>query len=162
MRVTGVSGPYGLLASLAGALLGTLAGTLAAAASPDSALLAQEGVSLKAVCSKCHNLQIVTSARMSYDGWHDTVQKMLDRGAVGTEDQLNDVMDYLHRTQTTIDVNSADRDELALVLGAGDAAVSAIIARRVDHRFVDLQDLKSIPGLEAKTLNDKAALLFFQ
>src|ERR1700685_4407063 len=75
----------------------------AAAPTPD---LAREGESLKAVCSKCHNLQMVMDTPMSYQAWHDTVQTMVDRGATGTDAQFDDVMDYLHRTMTTINVNT--------------------------------------------------------
>ena len=53
---------------------------------------------------------------MSYDAWHDTVQTMVDRGASGTDEQFDDIMDYLHRTMTTINVNAADADELEIVL----------------------------------------------
>jgi hypothetical protein len=140
----------------------SLVGVLAAKASPESDLMEQERESLKAVCAKCHNLQIVTSTRLSYDGWHETVQKMLDRGAVGTDEQLNDVMDYLHRTMTTIDVNSADSGELGLVLGASDTTIAAIVARRALRKFENLKDLKTIPGIDTAALDKKATLLYFQ
>src|ERR1700738_3458539 len=98
-----------------------------AAPPPD---LARESRSLKAVCARCHNLQIVMDTPMSYDAWHDTVQNMMDRGATGTDQQFADVMDYLHRTMTTIDVNTADADELQILLHAPEATAQAILARR--------------------------------
>ncbi len=67
---------------------------------------------------------------MSYDAWHDTVQTMMDRGASGTDQQFEDIMDYLHRTMTTINVNTADADELQIVLNVPETAAQAIIARR--------------------------------
>src|ERR1700735_877155 len=96
-----------------------------AAPAPD---LAREGESLKAVCGKCHNLQMVMDTPMSYEAWHDTVQKMVDRGASGTDAQLDDVMDYLHRTVTTINVNAADVGELEIVLDVNEATAKAIVA----------------------------------
>ena len=59
---------------------------------------------------------------MSYDDWHDTVQQMVDRGAKGTDEQFDDIMDYLHRTMTTINVNTADADELEIVLNVPETA----------------------------------------
>ena len=59
------------------------------AASPD---LARETQSLKSVCAKCHDLQIVMDTPMSYDAWHDTVQTMVDRGASGTDEPFDDIM----------------------------------------------------------------------
>ena len=123
--------------------------------------LAREGQSLKAVCAQCHDLQIVKDTPMSYDAWHDTVQTMIDRGASGTDQQLDDIMDYLHRTLTTIDVNTADADELQIVLNVPATAAQAIIARRTTQKFTGLADLKSVPGVDASTVDSKARLIFF-
>jgi competence protein ComEA len=124
--------------------------------------LARESRSLKAVCAKCHNLQIVMDTPMSYDAWHDTVQTMMDRGATGTDQQFADVMDYLHRTMTTTDVNTADADELEIVLDVPEATAQAILARRTTQKFTGLADLKSVPGVDASTVDSKARLIFFK
>jgi competence protein ComEA len=124
--------------------------------------LAREAQSLQAVCGKCHNLQIVMNTPRSLDDWRDTMQKMVDRGASGTDDQYDDILDYLHRTMTTIDVNSADAVELATVLNAPDAAVKLVIARRSTKKFVDLADLKTIPGIDAAALDAKSKMIYFQ
>ena len=121
----------------------------------------REAQSLKAVCARCHNLQIVMDTPKSYDAWHDTVQKMVNLGAKGTDDQYDDIMDYLHRTVTTIDVNSADPDELEIVLNASETTAQAIVARRTTRKFTGLSDLKSIPGVDKSILNKKARLIFF-
>jgi competence protein ComEA len=122
---------------------------------------AREAQSLKAVCARCHNLQIVMDTPKSYDAWHDTVQKMVDLGAKGTDEQYDDIMDYLHRTMTTIDVNSADPDELEIVLNASETTAQAIVARRRTKKFTGLADLKSISGVDASIVNAKARLIFF-
>lgn len=127
-----------------------------------AARFAREGKSLQAVCGKCHDLQIVLSTPRSLDDWRDTMQKMVDRGASGTDDQYDDILDYLHRTMTTIDVNSADADELATVLAVPDSAVKLIIARRAGKKFADLNDLKSIPGVDAAIVDAKAKSIYFQ
>jgi competence protein ComEA len=124
--------------------------------------LVREAQSLQAVCGKCHNLQVVTNTPRSLDAWRDTMQAMVDRGASGTDDQYDDILDYLHRTMTTIDVNSANADELATVLNASESTVKLIMARRAGRKFVDLSDLKSIPGIDAVTLDSKSRLIYFQ
>jgi competence protein ComEA len=129
---------------------------------PSAGDLAREGRSLKTVCAKCHNLQIVMDTPMSYDAWHDTVQTMMDRGATGTDEQLADIMDYLHRTMTTIDVNTADPDELQIVLHVSSSTAQAIVARRSTQKFKGLADLKSVPGVDASTVEAKARLIFFR
>ncbi len=134
----------------------------AADAAPPAPDLAREGQSLKAVCAQCHNLQLVMDTPMSYAAWHDTVQTMIDRGASGTDQQFDDVMDYLHRTMTTIDVNTADAGELEIVLNVQEKTAQAIIARRSTRKFTDLADLKSVSGVDASTVDAKARLIFFK
>jgi competence protein ComEA len=131
-------------------------------AAPSARDLARESRSLKAVCGRCHNLQIVMDTPMSYDAWHDTVQTMMDRGATGTDQQFADVMDYLHRTMTTIDVNTADADELQIVLHVPEATAQAILARRSTQKFTSLADLESVPGVDASLVGSKARLIFFK
>jgi hypothetical protein len=117
---------------------------------------------LKAVCTKCHNLELVTSTPRSLEEWHDTLQLMVDRGAKGTDAQFDEILDVLHRNYTTINVNSADADELRIVLGLPGDVVSTIIARRAKQPFAGLDDLKSIPGVDAQALDTKSKLIFFK
>jgi Helix-hairpin-helix motif len=145
-----------------GLLLSLLAATWAADIAPPAPDLAREGQSLKAVCAQCHNLQIIMDTPMSYNAWHETVQTMVDRGASGTDQQLEDIMDYLHRTMTTIDVNTAPADELEIVLHVTETAAHAIIARRSTQKFTDLGDLKSVPGVDASTVDTRTRLIFFK
>ena len=128
---------------------------------PPDPRLARESQSLKAVCGKCHNLQLVMDTPRSYVDWHDTVQQMVDRGASGTDEQFDAIMDYLHRTMTTIDVNSADADELEMVLNASATVAQAIVARRKTKKITGLADLKSISGVDASVVDAKARLIFF-
>jgi competence protein ComEA len=145
----------GVLASLADA-------ALAADAAAQTGDLAREAASLQSVCGRCHNLEIVTNTPRSLDEWRDTMQKMVDRGASGSDDQYDDILDYLHRTMTTIDVNSADADELAVVLAIPDSTARNIVERRAHKKFVDMADLKTTPGVDAAALDAKSRLIFFQ
>ena len=114
----------------------------AADVAPPAPDLAREARSVQAVCAKCHNLQIVMDTPMSYDAWHDTVQKMVDRGASGTDEQFEDIMDYLHRTMTTINVNAADADELEIVLNLPEAGGEG------DHRAAQHAEIHRLGRLE--------------
>jgi DNA uptake protein ComE-like DNA-binding protein len=71
-------------------------------------------------------------------------------------------MDYLHRTMTTINVNTALADELEIVLDVPEATAQAIIARRNTQKFTGLTDLKSVAGVDASTMDAKARLIFFK
>ena len=41
---------------------------------------------------------------------------MIDRGAKGSDDEFELVLEFLHENMTTVDVNHADTDELQIVL----------------------------------------------
>jgi competence protein ComEA len=153
---------FRLIISLSGVLVALFAAAWGADTPPAAPDLARESQSLKAVCGKCHNLQIVLDTPMSYDAWHDTVQTMVDRGASGTDQQFEEIMDYLLRTMTTINVNTADADELKIVLNVPETAAQEIIARRSKKKFIDLADLKSVPSVDASIIDSKARLIFFK
>ena len=108
-------------------------------------------------------MQMVMDTPRDYDTWHDTVQKMIDRGARGTPDEFDLVMDFLFQNVTPIDVNHADQETLMAILRAPKAAADAIIARRATRPFQNLAELESaIPGLDRAVLDGKKRMIFFQ
>lgn len=142
---------------LAGLGLAALAGSASAqeAATPLAAAVK--------LCTGCHAMQIVMDTPRDYDAWHDTVQKMIDRGAQGSPEEFGLVMDFLFQNMTTVDVNHADAEALMTVLHAPQAAVDAIMARRASRPFKDLADLEStVPGLDKTVLDAKKRMIFFQ
>jgi hypothetical protein len=115
------------------------------------------------ICAACHGMEMVTDTPRDYDAWHDTVQKMIDRGARGTPDEFDLVMDFLFQNVTPIDVNHADRDTLMAILHTTQPVADAIIARRAAHPFKDLAELEgAVPGLDKAVLEGKKRMIFFQ
>lgn len=157
MRTT----PRVRVASRGGLIAAAILAARAPVAHAQSGDLAGEKKSLEAVCSKCHNLQLVMDTPKSIEEWQDTLQAMVDRGAQGTDSQFDDIMDYLHRTMTTINVNTANADELRIVLDVSDQAAKAIVTRRAAKKIRDLNDLKTVSGIDAAALDRKARLIFF-
>jgi len=134
----------------------------ALAQQPTSEATTPEAAVVK-VCAGCHGMQLVTDTPRDYDAWHDTVQKMIDRGARGTPDEFDLVMDYLFQNMTPIDVNHADAETLMAVLHTSQTVADAIVARRVSRPFKDLAELESaIKGLDKTTLDAKKRMIFFQ
>ena len=108
-------------------------------------------------------MQIVMDTPKDYDAWHDTVQSMIDRGAQGSPEEFDLVMQFLFENMTTVDVNHADREMLATVLHTSPATADAIITRRNTQPFKDLDDLEgSIPDLNRALLQSKKRMIFFQ
>ena len=114
------------------------------------------------ICSSCHGMQMVTDTPRDYDAWHDTVQKMIDRGARGTPEEFDLVMDFLFQNVTPIDVNHADQESLMAILHTSQQTADAIITRRASRPFKDLADLESVPGLDKAVLEGKKRMIFFQ
>jgi hypothetical protein len=115
------------------------------------------------VCTACHDLQIVMDTPKDYNDWHDTVQVMIGRGANGSPDEFDLVMQFLYENMTKVDVNHADEDTLAATLHASPEAVAAIVTRRKTKPYKDLADLEaSVPGLDRAALDAKKRMIFFQ
>ncbi|MGC2401128.1 MAG: PQQ-dependent dehydrogenase, methanol/ethanol family [Acidobacteriaceae bacterium] len=49
------------------------------------------------MCTTCHGLNVVTGQRMTKQGWADQVDDMVSRGAVGTDAEIKQVVEYLSR-----------------------------------------------------------------
>ena len=108
-------------------------------------------------------MQLVTDTPRDYDAWHDTVQKMIDRGARGTPEEFDLVMDFLFLNMTPVDVNHADAESLMAILHTSQETAQAIIARRSARPFKDLAELeKAVPGLDRTFLEGKKRMIFFQ
>ncbi len=48
-------------------------------------------------CTMCHALEVVTGTKMNREGWKATVDNMVERGAVGTPQELNTIVNYLSK-----------------------------------------------------------------
>lgn len=114
------------------------------------------------ICAACHSMQIVMDTPKDYDAWHDTVQSMIDRGASGSPEEFELVMQFLFENMTTVDINHADEETLSTVLHASSADADSIMARRTSRPFKDLKDLESaVPGLNRPLLESKKRMIFF-
>jgi mono/diheme cytochrome c family protein len=50
------------------------------------------------VCSTCHTLDVVSVERFDLDGWKNTVDQMASMGADATEEQLDQIVQYLAKS----------------------------------------------------------------
>ncbi len=50
---------------------------------------------LEKICAECHGVDIIVSQKMDKDGWQGVVDSMVARGAGGTKEELDTIVDYL-------------------------------------------------------------------
>src|SRR6202011_1408290 len=68
------------------------------------------------MCKPCHGLESVMRTRKTKDRWGDVVDDMVSRGATGTDDEIEQVIDYLSANFSgparKVNVNKAAAAEL--------------------------------------------------
>ena len=114
------------------------------------------------LCTDCHDeAQAIASRRTSAD-WEDTIKKMIEKGATGSDKDFETVFDYLLRWYGKVYINTAKADELTKILGLSAKDANAIVAYRKDHGpFADFDAVKKVPDIDVKKLEEhKDAVAF--
>lgn len=149
-----------LLAPLFPAMAGQAQGNAAGAQN----LPAGEGKDvLVKTCTGCHALSVVTSQHKTEDGWIDTVVEMRNRGANGTDEDMETVVRYLtanfgpqsgSTTAAKVNVNSATASDMVSGLSLTQTDADAIVAYRDKNgKFKDIAGLKQVPGIDAAKID---------
>jgi competence ComEA-like helix-hairpin-helix protein len=149
---------YSALASIFAVVAASVAfdGRTVHAAEPDLDLKA-----VQLVCGRCHTLALFLNQTRSWDRWNDVFADMTQRGAKGTDEQLARVTTYFLENLTLVNVNSSPVEELTGVLGVSDEVAEAIIARRQSQPFANLAQLRAVPGVDARRLEQRKSRIQF-
>lgn len=111
---------------------------------------------LQKICLDCHDLDTVTMENRTKEGWKKTVAKMGERGAEGTDEQFEAVIQYLTKNFGRINVNTASADEIAAGIGFTPKEADAIVGYRDKNGvYTDWKDLKKVDGLDAARVDAK-------
>lgn len=117
-------------------------------------------------CGSCHGLDVVVAQHATKDGWQSIVDYMVSRGATGTPEEIQTIVDYLAKNfpaaPAKTNVNKATAMDLQanLELTAKDA--DAIVKYRAAHGdFKDFDSLTKVPGIDAAKLTaEKGSIVF--
>ena len=113
-------------------------------------------------CNACHPLDYATSARRTRGQWNNVMREMEDMGATLSDEEKSSIVAYLTKNFGKISVNTAPDDELEKFLGLSSKDAKAIVAYRTDHgKFQSLDDLKKVPDIDAKLLDEKKDWISF-
>ena len=93
---------------------------------------------VQTVCGRCHTTALFLEKPRAWDRWNDVFADMTQRGANGTDEQLERVTTYFLENLTFVNINTSPADEIAGVLDVGDDVAAAIIARRQRQPFANL------------------------
>lgn len=112
------------------------------------------------LCSVCHEVERAASVRLTREGWEGELAKMVDLGMKASEDEMKQLLDYLAEhfkgeALKPINVNSATSVELESVAALLRKEAAAWIAYRAKNPCKTLDDLKKVPGLSFRKIDER-------
>jgi competence protein ComEA len=119
------------------------------------------------ICKQCHELERSLAPRQNREGWKGIVDKMVTLGARGSGEDFDLILDYLAKNFPAeelpkINVNKATGIELESGLTLRRSQSAAVIEYRTKHGpFKSIEDLKTVPGIDAAKIEAKKERLTF-
>jgi competence protein ComEA len=108
------------------------------------------------LCGSCHGLNLFANMRKTRQAWHTSVHDMVSRGMNAEDSELEEMVEYLSRYLSRLNVNKAQAAELADVLGLTAKEGEAIVAHRAKAgEFKSFDELSKVPGVDAKKLAEQ-------
>jgi hypothetical protein len=111
-----------------------------------------DAAAVRTVCTACHSASQFLTAPRPYLRWQQTMQDMLDRGAVATDEQLDRILSYVVKNLTIVNVNTSPSDQLAYTLQIPGSVADEIVAKRAAKPFVGIEDLASVQGVNGHVI----------
>ena len=113
------------------------------------------------VCGSCHDANLVISEPRDQQGWYFMVNRMAQMGASASDEELNQIVDYLVKYfGMPVNVNTASAEEIR-TLGLTEDQAEAVVAARDTGKFPDFAALSALPALKGVNLDGvKGRLLF--
>lgn len=114
------------------------------------------------VCSDCHDPDRIRETRRTRGGWEDVIYQMIDKGAIGTNNDFELVLQYLVGHFGMVNVNQAEAAEIALVTGLSSKEADTVVAYRKENgNFKNFEALVKVPGIDVQKLElHRPAILF--
>ena len=153
-------------ATVFGATLAAQVAAPAGGAAPDAETPSPEDVAARRtfdqVCGTCHEPERAFDMPRNKDDWQGVLDQMAAIGATATDDQWDQVLQYLLRNHAKVDVNRALAADIAPVLGVTPEIAAAIVRQRTaGGPFKTLDDVARVPGVDAKKLTARKDRITF-
>src|SRR5262245_59160998 len=114
------------------------------------------------VCGKCHDAARIIEGRRFREQWEETLDKMVTKGAQGSDEDFNVILDFLVSAYGRVNVNTASADDIAPVVHVDASQAEAIVRFRQEHgKFVDFDALVKVPGANVDALKKARDAIVF-
>ena len=115
------------------------------------------------ICGNCHGLATVVGLRRTRAGWQTSVDEMAGRGAAGTDEEFDEVIEYLARYFGKVNVNAASAKDMREVLEISGQEADAIVKyRTANGAFKDFDALAKVPDIDSKKLAERKDRISFK
>jgi competence protein ComEA len=109
-------------------------------------------------CSNCHTPENVLGHNLDSDGWTDLLNRMIQFGAQGSDDDFGAILSYLTTNfgpaPPKVNINKATAMNLRNWLGMPQKEAQDIVDYRTQHGdFKSLDDVKKVPNVDLKFLD---------
>ena len=105
------------------------------------------------VCGSCHGADLVIGEPRDSQGWRYTVDRMAQQGTSASEEELDQIVEYLTKYfGMPVNVNTADAEEIQ-TLGLTEDQAKAVVAARDKGKFPDFAALSALPALKEMNLD---------
>jgi len=107
------------------------------------------------MCASCHEIKVVTAKRMSRQRWELSVDQMVSRGATGTDEEIEQVVEYLVTNfgLANVNVNTADAASFVSKLGLSSEESEAIVRHRQRNgAYRNWQEVAKTRGVDGKKI----------
>lgn len=112
-------------------------------------------------CAPCHEARRAASVRLTREGWAAVIDSMRKRGAKVSDEEFPVILDYLSthflgEALQPLNLNTATQIDLEAAGGLLRREAAAVIRYREQHgRFKSVDDLKNVPGLDFKKIENR-------
>lgn len=114
------------------------------------------------VCGKCHDAARIIQGRRYREQWEETLDKMVAKGAKGSDEDFDAIMLFLLSEFGRVNVNAAPADDIGSVLHLETAQAEAIVKFREEHgKFADFDALSKVPGTNVEALRKARDAIVF-
>jgi competence protein ComEA len=114
-------------------------------------------------CGVCHDIDTAIGKRRTAADWQDIINAMINRGAMGSQDDFRAVLGYMSKFFGLVNVNTASAKDLAEVLDISAIQAEAVVQFRTQNGEIKTLDvLASVPGIDAETIEKRKDRVVFK